>query len=175
MNSGVHYFISFLSIRIKSEQLTFIRAGQIFFGFLFLLAFGLKVEGQTPTTTTLSSSPNPSCLNEAVTLTATVDQIAVTGTVNFYDGITLLGSGTLSLGVASLSISTLTAGVHNNITATYLGVAPYNGGTSLAITHTVNSPPAISGQPIAQTVGIGCTASFSVTSSGTAPFALTKI
>jgi hypothetical protein len=51
------------------------------------------------TTTTLTASANPSPLGQPVTLTATVaaDIGTPTGTVNFYDGATLLGTGTLSL------------------------------------------------------------------------------
>src|SRR5688572_1023411 len=146
------------------------RAGCVFFGLLFSFAFGLKVNGQTATTTTLTSNPNPSCLNQSVTFTATVSSPLATGTVTFWDNITVIGSAALSGGTASISISSLSAGAHNNIFAVYNGVAPYNGSQSLPITHTINSPPGISSQPASQTAGIGCTASFSVTAVSTLPF-----
>src|SRR4030088_2324361 len=58
-----------------------------------------------PTTTTLSSSPNPSAYGQAVTFTAVVPSSAGSPpdgeTVSFMKGTTLLGTGTLSGGSAS--------------------------------------------------------------------------
>ncbi len=67
-----------------------------------------------PSTTTLASSPNPSVVNQTVTLTATItpsvgkDQGGET--VNFYDGATLIGSGTTYHGIATLTTTFSTAG-----------------------------------------------------------------
>jgi hypothetical protein len=76
------------------------------------------------TTTTLVSSKNPSNLGQSVTFTATVAETngtgIPTGSVNFFDGTTQIGSQTLNgSGVAAISTSTLTAGDHN-ITAIYV-------------------------------------------------------
>ena len=49
MHCSVQNIITFLSVRIKGNHISFSRTGQVFFGLLFLLAFGLKVEGQTAT------------------------------------------------------------------------------------------------------------------------------
>lgn len=53
-----------------------------------------------PTTTTLTSSLNPSLVGQSVTFTATVTpnsgSVAPTGTVTFYDGATVIGTGMLS-------------------------------------------------------------------------------
>jgi uncharacterized repeat protein (TIGR01451 family) len=76
------------------------------------------------TTTAVTSSTNPSNLNQTVTFTATVISTAgtPTGTVQFKDGGTNLGSPqTLNgSGVATFSTSSLVAGVHA-ITADYSG------------------------------------------------------
>ncbi len=48
------------------------------------------------TTTTLTSSPNPSNLNQNVTLTARVSPVTAAGVVTFYHGSSALGSFALS-------------------------------------------------------------------------------
>jgi uncharacterized repeat protein (TIGR01451 family) len=76
------------------------------------------------TTTAVTSSPNPSNLNQTVTFTATVSSAAgvPTGTVQFKDGGTNLGppQALNGSGVATFSTSSLVAGVHA-ITAEYSG------------------------------------------------------
>ncbi|MGA7633171.1 MAG: FG-GAP-like repeat-containing protein [Terriglobales bacterium] len=76
-----------------------------------------------PSTTTLTSSPNPSTSGQAVTLTATVNSGAPggpTGKVAFLNGTTQLGSATLSSGTATLIITKLPVGTLT-ITANYEG------------------------------------------------------
>ena len=68
-------------------------------------------------------------------LTATVASFTrgvPTGTVSFYDGITLIGSSPLVAGVATYTIGSLAAGAHS-ITATYSGDSNYVAGTSAAL------------------------------------------
>jgi hypothetical protein len=89
----------------------------------------------TPTVL-LTSSLNPSTINQSVTFTASLPSTA-TGTITFLDGSTTLGSGTISGGTASFTTSTLTVGVHN-ITASYGGDANYNSATSAVFSQTVN-------------------------------------
>ncbi|MEI6197544.1 MAG: Ig-like domain repeat protein, partial [Verrucomicrobiota bacterium] len=73
------------------------------------------------TTTTINApTPNPSPYSGSVTISATVTPSSAVGTVNFLEGATLLGSGTLSGGVATASVSSLLVGSHV-ITASYLG------------------------------------------------------
>jgi hypothetical protein len=92
----------------------------------------------TPTTTTVSSSTNPSTYGQQVTFTATVSPSAATGTVQFFDGSTSLGTSSVSGGgTASLSTSILSAASHS-ITAAYSGDSIYSGNTSPALTQTVN-------------------------------------
>src|SRR6202040_3837257 len=71
----------------------------------------------SPSTTTLVAGPSSPQYGDPVTLAATVTSGA-TGTVSFYDGSVLLGTGTVSNGVATLITTTLGAGTHT-ITATY--------------------------------------------------------
>ncbi len=94
-----------------------------------------------PTTTALTSDINPSLLGQSVTFTATVTAASgtPTGTVNFKEGVTTLGSGTLNgSGVATFSTSSLTAGSHV-ITAEYAGAANFSGSTSDPLTQQVNA------------------------------------
>jgi YVTN family beta-propeller protein len=91
------------------------------------------------TTTSVTSSLNPSGLGQPVTFTAKVTSPCgtPTGTVSFYNGSNSLGSETLSGGVASLTISTLTSGTHK-ITASYGGATDF-GTSSGSLTQTVGT------------------------------------
>jgi len=84
-----------------------------------------------PTTTALSSSPNPSQSGQAVTFTTSVTSTGPTptGKVTFKDGTKSLGSRKLSGGAAALTTSRLAVGTHS-ITAEYLGDANNATGTS---------------------------------------------
>jgi hypothetical protein len=90
-----------------------------------------------PTTTGVTSSLNPSMSGDSVTFTATVSPSAATGSVQFFDGATSLGSVALSGGVAATMTSTLSVGSHN-ITAVYSGDSSYATSTSAALTQVVN-------------------------------------
>src|SRR5205814_10458584 len=84
--------------------------------------------GKASTTTAVSATPNPSNSGQNVTFTATVTSAAgtPTGTVQFKDGGTNLGSPqTLNgSGVATFSTTSLTTGVHP-ITADYSGATNF--------------------------------------------------
>ena len=92
----------------------------------------------TPTSLTvaLASSPNPVTYGSAVTFTATLP-IDATGTVTFYDGTTVFGTGSISGGVATQPTNSLTAGTHS-ITAQYEGDVNYNAAVSTALSQVVN-------------------------------------
>jgi hypothetical protein len=101
-----------------------------------------QVVNQASTTTGLTSSTNPSVFGQSVTLTATVSAVSpgagtATGTVSFFDGITLLGTGTLTAGTATLSIASLAVGL-NSITAVYNADTNFLTSTSSVVTQTVN-------------------------------------
>jgi Bacterial Ig-like domain (group 3)/FG-GAP-like repeat/Divergent InlB B-repeat domain len=91
------------------------------------------------TTTDVSSSSNPSTLNESVKFTANVAAEgggSVSGTVSFNDGNTLLGSAPLVSGAAEFSTSNLAVGTHS-ITAEYSADADHRGSTSAALSQSV--------------------------------------
>lgn len=103
-------------------------------------AFVTKIDVRAATATTLTSSPNPSVYGQAVILTATVSSIVGAPpngeSVAFMKGTNVLGTGTLSGGSASLSISTLAVG-SDAVTAVYGGDSNLAGSTSKAVTQVV--------------------------------------
>ena len=100
----------------------------------------VQVVNKAPSSSALMSSLNPSTFGAAVALTATISStngVTPTGTVNFMEGATMLGSGTLSSSQTGILISTLSVGVHN-LTAVYLGDGNFVGSTSPVLVQTVN-------------------------------------
>ncbi|HWJ97244.1 MAG TPA: ice-binding family protein [Acidimicrobiales bacterium] len=95
-----------------------------------------------PTTTGLTVSPNPVTAGATTELTATVTGSTPTGTVEFFDGTSSLGSATVVGGTATLSITTLTPGDHT-ITAVYSGDGANATSTSAPVVVTVGAalPP----------------------------------
>jgi len=88
---------------------------------------------------TLTSSVNPSQINQSTTLTANLTALGTpTGTVAFYDGVTLLGTVNLTAGVASLTVSFSTPGGHN-LKAVYSG-DPLTAGATATLLQTVLFP-----------------------------------
>ena len=63
---------------------------------------------------TITSNRNPASAGQSMTLTATLAMSAgpVTGTVQFYDGATLLGTSTLASGSATFTTTAFAAGSH---------------------------------------------------------------
>jgi hypothetical protein len=107
----------------------------------------------------ISSSQNPSQPGGSVTFTANITPSAATGTVQFLDGGALLGTGTVSSGLASFSTASLTQGTHS-ITAVYSGDANDATGTSGALQQTVNKPStttSLSGSAAVSTLGTAVT------------------
>jgi hypothetical protein len=91
-------------------------------------------------TTTVTSTRNPSNVGQSVTFRATVSAPSggVSGTVEFYDGSVLLGTGAISGGVAQVTTSSLAAGGHA-IVARYLGSASLPPSLSTVLAQTVGS------------------------------------
>jgi hypothetical protein len=91
-----------------------------------------------PTVTTLSASPTSANPGDPVTLTATVTNVGVTlipgGSVDFYDGTTLIGSAPISseTAEAELVVTTLAPGSHS-LTAVYPGSPEFQTSTSTAV------------------------------------------
>ncbi|MFF2850655.1 Ig-like domain repeat protein [Streptomyces sp. NPDC058001] len=93
------------------------------------------------TTTALAVSPSGSTdQGDAVTLTATVSPAGATGTVQFRDGATALGSPVaVTSGTAALTTSNLTVGSHS-LTAEFTpSGSGYNASASAAVTHQVKA------------------------------------
>lgn len=120
-----------------------------------------------PTFMTLGSSLNPSAVNQGVTFTATVSSSGAlvtvpTGSVNFLDGSTVIGTSTINnVGIATLSTSSLALGSHN-ITAVYAGTKTIAGSSSSVYVQVVNQvvtgvPPGflLSVEPGTINIGVG--------------------
>jgi parallel beta-helix repeat protein len=96
-------------------------------------------------TTTSVTTSNPALVSgQSVTFTAEVSPsvagpgiAAPTGTVDFLDGTTVLGSGTLRGGVATYITTSLPVG-SDSITASYVGDTNFNVSSSSSVAETVN-------------------------------------
>ena len=89
-----------------------------------------------PVAITLTSSANPVSAGQPLSLTASISPATATGTVQFLDGATPLGTATISAGSAVLSLSTLSVNTHS-ITAVYSGDANIPGATSSVLIQTI--------------------------------------
>ncbi len=94
----------------------------------------------TATSTLVTSSVNPAASGQVVSFTANVSPGAATGSVQFADGSSLLGTETLVSGQAQFSTPGLAPGSHS-ITAIYGGDSQYAGSRSSALIQVVNAPP----------------------------------
>jgi sugar lactone lactonase YvrE len=136
--------------------------------------------GQAAATATLGISAANITVGQTETLTATVQGLAtpaLTGSVTFFDGTTVLGSTTLSVtgatGTAALTVSTLSVGTHQ-ITARYSGDTNYLVSTSAAQTGTVGqATPATTLGISAANITVGQTETLTATVQGLATPALT--
>ena len=124
---------------------------------------------QTVTATTLVAAPGTAFAGQPVALTATVEPAPTgtpAGTVSFFNGATLLGTGTVdSSGMASFTSSSLPTGLLS-LTAVYSGNTRNAGSTSAVQTVSVNPQtvtatillaapsPAIVGQPVTLTATV---------------------
>jgi hypothetical protein len=141
---------------------------------------------QSATTTTVESSDALTVYGQEVTFTATVSAVAPgsgipTGTVQFLDGKTAVGSGTLNgSGVATWSTSSLVAGGHT-ITAVYGGDSNFTSSSNY-VNQTVNQAdtettvtssdePAVYGQEITFTATVSPVSPGSGAPTGTVEFA----
>lgn len=115
-------------------DLSFLPSGSPF------LTFNVR---QASTATILSSSPTTDVFGQPLTLTATVSAVSPgggtpTGTVTFTDGLTTLGTPSLSGGTAQITISTLSTGNHS-FNASYGGDTNFTGSSpATVLTQTIN-------------------------------------
>lgn len=130
----------------------------------------------TATTTALSASSASVAVGTSVTFTATVTAAkgtpTPTGTVNFYDGATKLGVGTVNgSGVAAYSTSSLAKASHS-ITAVYGGDSRNLGSTSGAVNVAVTTgktTTALTASATSVAVGTGVTFTATVTGASGVP------
>jgi uncharacterized repeat protein (TIGR03803 family) len=124
-----------------------------------------------PTTTVLTSSPNPSYQGQNVTLTATVtaqNGSTPAGTVIFQSNGTQIGSASLNTsGVAVLDFTGLAVG-SDNLTAVYQASPPLEGSTSNTVVQVVHpdSTTTVTSTPNPSTVGQSVTATATIGPSG---------
>jgi large repetitive protein len=102
----------------------------------------VQTVNKAPSTIAAASSSNPSTFGQGVTFTAAVSPSSAGGTVQFLDGGAVIGTATVTSGVAALATSALGAGTHS-ITAVYSGDASYSGSTSAALGQAVNKAAAV--------------------------------
>jgi uncharacterized repeat protein (TIGR03803 family) len=141
--------------------------------------FKLATSSGGTATVALTSSPNPSYVDQSVTLSAVVSGTGATptGSVTFKEGTTALGTATLANGQASLT-TTFTKSGSVSIVASYSGDTNYNPAnssplkqvvkqyaTSTALTSSLN--PSTYGQPVTLTATVS---SVGPTPTGTVTF-----
>ena len=105
----------------------------------------LKLYDTYTSTITLTSSPNPCSLGQAVTFTGTIVYAGSgtpSGMVTFKEGTTILGTASLSGGVATFITSTFSIGTHN-ITAEYSGDSDFDPSISPELAQVIQKPTAV--------------------------------
>ena len=130
------------------------------------------------TSVLLASSLNPAVVGQSIVFTATLNS-AATGTVQFLDGSTVIGTGTVSSGVATFATTSLAQGTHS-ISASYSGDTNYASASSAPLAETINAKTAtttalvpLAGSPNPSNPGalVGFTATVSPsTATGTVQF-----
>ncbi len=127
------------------------------------------------TVTTLTSSLNPSLVGQSVTFTAGVTSnygpVPDGETITFERGSVVLGTGTLSGGVATFTTATLASG-NASVKAIYSGDATFVASTSKVVTQVINknaTATAVSVSPNPGTAKQPVTLTATVTSAGPIP------
>lgn len=122
---------------------------------------------ETSSVAVSSNSPTASGANAILNCTVTANDLSAgtpVGTVTFYEGVTALGSSPVDgTGLASLSISTLSSGIHT-ITAEFEGDSGWYDSTSSSFTHEV-----LVGAPVATNNSYGVNANGSTNVSAPGP------
>ncbi|MFZ0318985.1 MAG: Ig-like domain repeat protein [Candidatus Sulfotelmatobacter sp.] len=142
VNSGGVATLATTSLPVGADGLTAAYSGDSGFAASTSSLYTETITAPTSTTTTLTTTPNPAQAGQSVTLTATISPAPTgssLGTVSFYDGETLLGSGNVnSAGVATFTSTSLPAGA-NSLTAVYSGNSSFVTSTSSGITQTITT------------------------------------
>jgi hypothetical protein len=104
------------------------------------------------TTTALAASDAAPPAETSITLTASIAPSAAAGIVTFYDGAVMVGTGTLSDGVASFTVNAIGGGAHS-YSAAYSGYASYVGYATSS-----SSAVLVTAQPVATTTTLSASA-----------------
>ncbi|MGB8918176.1 MAG: Ig-like domain repeat protein [Candidatus Sulfotelmatobacter sp.] len=166
VNSSGAASLPITSLSAGAHSLTAVYSGNTAFASSTSSVLTETITTLTGTATTLAAAPNPASAGESVTLTATVSPAPTgssLGTVSFYNGATLLGSGTLnSSGVATFSTTSLPAGA-DSLTAAYSGNLLFAASTSAALSETVNTAYTVTAPPAPLSVAQGGSVEVNVT------------
>lgn len=130
-------------------------------------AASIAVALAAPSLAAPTASPSASTYGTSVTLTQTVP-VGATGTINFYAGATLIGSGTISGGVATLTTTALPVGTVA-LTTQYGGNGNFQAGTSAAgsiVVTAAATATTLSASPTSGTYGTSVTVTATVTTGG---------
>jgi YD repeat-containing protein len=168
------------SLAIGNETLTAAYAPDLAGSYVYGGSLGTSavtvVGGSVTTTLTLGATPQSSSYGQQVMLSATLNPYSNLSnstngeTVTFYNGAASVGTGTLSNGVAALSVAALPVGT-NSLKAVYAGDLTFATSTSNTLIYAVSSiTPTIVFTVANQTYGA---ASFTVTATSNSSGAIT--
>ena len=164
------------ALGVGSHSITVVYQGDANYGTSTSAALNRTVN-KAASKTTMSVSTANSVVGQPITLKATVRAVGPGagtpgGTVQFVDGTTNLGSPvSLAGGTATLSVSTLGAGVHH-ITVVYAGDGNFNGSRAASATETVKkvaSTVRIASSQTPSTAGRSITLTATVTTASPGP------
>ena len=173
------------SLAVGSYTFTAVYDGDTNFGSSASGPASYSISKASAAITALTAAPTASVFGQAVTFTAVVAAVAPstatpTGSVDFMEGATKLGTGALSNGTATLNYSLLdVAGSPHAITAVYDGDANFNGATTTttveqsvtqaATTTTIVSSanPSVAGQSTTLTITVSAVSPGAGTPTGT--------
>ena len=128
----------------------------------------VSVTLKSSTATSLTASPTSANVGVDVTLTATVTGASPSGSVEFFDGTTSLGTAAVSGGTAQIITGTLSAGARS-ITAAYGGDATNNTSVSSATTVTVVTVATVTLAASGSTPSAGAPLTLTATVTGNTP------
>ena len=165
--SGTSAVLVTSSIPVGTSALTTSFGGNANFTPVTSFSRNITITQATPTLAAPSASPTSATPGTPVTFTQTVPAGA-TGTISFYSGSTLLGTGTISGTTATLTTTALAPG-SNSITATFPGNANFTSPTSAPTIVTVGAAPtttALVATPSGGAYGTSITLTATVTAGG---------
>lgn len=132
------------------------------------LSAWLPIVQAAASTTTINVPPNFARVGQGFALTASVTGSSPTGTVTLSDGATVVGSASMTGGVASFSVIFTSVGTHT-LTATYAGDASNTASTSAATPVSVVAVTTTTLSATPNPAAVGQSITFAATVSGSSP------